>query len=129
MTRDPKSIALAYIGACGRKDLDAVAPLLAPDIHFTGPSGIIDGATPYLATLRRIGVVWVGSDVRKVFADGNDICVIYDLVTDTPAGAVPAVEWLRIEDGHIRSVNLYFDRIAFKPASEEVAARTARVAG
>ncbi len=129
MTRDPKSIALAYIDGCARKDHDAVAPLLAPDIHFTGPNGIIEGAGPYLAALRRIGVVWVRSDVRKVFADGNDVCVIYDFVTDTPAGAVPTVEWLHVEDGRIRSVNLYFDRVTFKPAGDEVARRGVRAAG
>ncbi len=129
MTRDPKSIALAYIDGCGRKDLDAVAPLLAPDIHFAGPSGTIDGAEPYLAVLRKIGVVWVRSDVRKVFADGNDVCVIYDFVTDTPAGAVPTVEWLHVEDGRIRSVNLFFDRVTFQPARDEVARRSVRAAG
>ncbi len=129
MTTDPKSIALAYIDGCARKDLDAVAPLLAPDIRFTGPTRTIEGATPLLAVLRQLGPVWVRSDVRKVFADGNDVCVIYDLVTDTPAGAVPTVEWLRIEDGRIRSVNLYFDRVTFQPASDELARRTVRAAG
>jgi hypothetical protein len=36
--------------------------------------------------------------------------VIYDLVTDTEIGAVPTVEWLRIEDGRIRSIHLFYDR-------------------
>lgn len=34
MNNDPKTIALAYIDACGRKDLDTVAPLLAKDLKF-----------------------------------------------------------------------------------------------
>jgi hypothetical protein len=66
----------------------------------------------------------VRSDVKKVFTDGPDICVIYDFVTDTPAGAVPIVEWLRVEGGRISSVTLVFDRIAFKPASDEIARRS-----
>jgi hypothetical protein len=125
MTNDPKGIALAYIDACGRKDLDAVAPLLAPDVVFVGPSNTVTGATPYLAVLRRIGPVWVRSDVKKVFADGPDVCVIYDFVTDTPAGAVPIVEWLRIEAGRITAIKLFFDRVTFKPASDELARRAA----
>jgi hypothetical protein len=44
-------------------------------------------------------------------------------VTDTPAGAVPLVEWLRIENGKVASVTLLFDRVAFKPASGELARR------
>jgi len=122
---NPREIALAYIDGCGRKDFDAVAALLAPDIRFAGPNNATTGATPYLAVLRRVGTVWVRSDVRKVFSDGPDVCVIYDFVTDTAAGTVPIVEWLRVESGRITSVNLFFDRVAFKPASDEMARRLA----
>jgi limonene-1,2-epoxide hydrolase len=123
MTNDPKSIALAYIDACGRKDFDAVGRVLAADVTFTGPASKLAGAAAYIAVLRRVGAVWVRSDVRKVFADGNDVCVIYDFVSDTPAGAVPTVEWLRIEDGRVASIRLYFDRVTFKPAADEIARR------
>jgi ketosteroid isomerase-like protein len=124
MTHDPKRIALAYIDACGRKDLDAVAPLLAPDLVFTGVANTVTGATPYLAVLRRLGPIWVRSDVKKVFVDGDEVCVIYDFVTDSAAGSVPIVEWLRIEGGRIASVKLFFDRVSFKPASDELARRS-----
>lgn len=123
MTKDPKSIALAYIEACGRKEFDKVAELLAPDMKFVGPGNAWSGAAPYLAVLRRIGAVWVRSDVKKVFVDGPDVCVVYDFVTDTPAGAVPIVEWLHVEGVRIASVTLIFDRVAFKPASDEIARR------
>jgi ketosteroid isomerase-like protein len=127
MTNEPKNIALAYIEACGRKDLDAVDALLAPDMKFVGPGSALTGAAPYLAVLQRIGPVWVRSDLKKVFVDGPEVCVIYDFVTDTPAGAVPIVEWLRIEGGRITSVTLVFDRVTFKPASDELARRAAGV--
>jgi len=123
MTNDPKRIALAYIDACGRGDLDAVAPLLAPDVHFVGPANQLTGAAPYLAVLRRLGPVWTGSEVRKTFADGPDVCVIYDFVTNTEAGKVPIVEWLRVEGGRITTITLFFDRVSFKPASDELARR------
>jgi hypothetical protein len=125
MTNSPENIARSYIEACGRKDFDAVRPLLDPDLKFVGPGNALTGAAPYLAVLRRIGAVWVRSDVKKVFSDGSEVCVIYDFVTDTPAGAVPIVEWLRIEGGRIGSVTLVFDRVAFKPASDEIARRAA----
>lgn len=125
MTNDPKSIALAYIDACGRKDLEAVAPLLAPDMNFISPGNTLTGAAPYLAVLRRLGPVWVRSDVKKVFTDGAEVRVFYDFVTDTLAGSIPIVEWLRIEGGRIASVNLIFDRATFKPAGDELARRGA----
>jgi len=125
MTNEAKQVALEYIEACGRKDYDTVSRLLSPSLTFVGPGNALTGAAPYLAVLRRLGPVWSRSDVNKVFVDGDEVCVIYDFVTDTPAGAVPIVEWLRVQDGQIASVTLFFDRVTFKPAADELAHRAA----
>ena len=126
MTNTAKQVALEYIEACGRKDYDTVSQLLSPSLTFVGPGNALTGAAQYLAVLRRLGPVWKRSDVKKVFVDGDEVCVIYDFVTDTPAGAVPIVEWLRVEDGRIASVTLFFDRVTFKQAADELAPRAAR---
>ena len=126
MTNTAKQVALEYIEACGRKDYDTVSRLLSPSLTFVGPGNALTGAAQYLAVLRRLGPVWKRSDVKKVFVDGDEVCVIYDFVTDTPAGAVPLVEWLRVEDGRIASVMLFFDRVTFKQAADELAPRAAR---
>ena len=126
MTNTAKQVALEYIEACGRKDYDTVSRLLSPSLTFVGPGNALTGAAQYLAVLRRLGPVWKRSDVKKVFVDGDEVCVIYDFVTDTPAGAVPIVEWLRVEDGRIASVMLFFDRVTFKQAADELAPRAAR---
>jgi ketosteroid isomerase-like protein len=126
MTNDAKQVALEYIEACGRKDYDTVSRLLSPSMTFVGPGNALTGVAPYLAVLQRLGPVWMRSDVKKVFVDGDEAVVIYDFVTDTPAGAVPIVEWLRVEDGQIASVILFFDRVTFKPAADKLAHRAAR---
>lgn len=74
MNPDPKNIALAYIHACGRKDLDTVASLLAPEVRFVGPGNDVSGAAAYLAVLRRLGAVWERSEVKHVFVDGRHVC-------------------------------------------------------
>ena len=125
MTDDARTVALRYIEACSRKDWNATSRLLAPDVEFIGPGRSVKGAEPYLSVLRRIGSVWVRSDVKKVFVDGQDVCVIYDFVTDTAAGSVPTVEWLRVDGDRIARVVLVFDRLTFQPASEEVTRRAA----
>ena len=121
MSPNPKSIAIAYLEACSRKDLQAVEALLAPQMVFVGPAARVTGAAAYLAVLKRLGPVWVSSDVKKIFAEGDDVCAVYDFVTNTPAGRVPIVEWLRIENGLIAAVEIFFDRVSFKPASDELA--------
>ncbi len=98
MPNEAKQVALEYIEACGRKDYDTVSRLLAPSMTFVGPGNALTGAAPYLVVLQRLGPVWVRSDVKKVFVDGDEVCVIYDFVTHTPSGTVPIVEWLRIEN-------------------------------
>ncbi len=126
MIPDPKNIALTYIEACSRKDMDAVLSVLAPDVRFVGPGNEVSGASAYLAVLRRLGPVWERSDVKQVLVDGPHVCVVYDFVTSTPAGAVPIVECLEIQDGRVAGVKLFFDRVAFKPASDELARRAAQ---
>ena len=123
MKNDPRSIALAYIEGCGRTVLQTVESLLGPNLSFVSPGNSVTGAAAYMAVLRRLGPVWVGSEVKKVFTDGPDVCVVYDFVTNTPAGKVPIVEWLRIEDGRVAAVTLIFDRVSFKPAADELARR------
>jgi hypothetical protein len=124
MTRSPEAVALAYLDAVGKKELDRVEALVDPEIRFVGPAMTITGAHDLLAALRRIGAIHVRNDVKRVFSDGNEVCVIYDFVTDT-VGAVPTVEWLRLEGGRIRSVNLYYDQVPWLKVREELARRAA----
>jgi hypothetical protein len=46
-------------------------------------------------------------DVKKVFVDGDDVCVFYDL---TLSGAALFTRgWYQVEDGKIRSLKVLFD--------------------
>jgi ketosteroid isomerase-like protein len=126
MTTDPKMLALSYLDAVGKKELDRLNDLLAPDLAFRGPSMTRSTARDFLAALSRLGAIHVRNDVKRVFVDGDEVCVIYDFVTDTPAGALPTIEWLRLEDGRIKSIDLYYDRVPWKTVMDEITARAAR---
>jgi ketosteroid isomerase-like protein len=126
-TKGSKDLALEYLDAVARKDLARVRALLAPDLRFRGPAVARSTADDYVTALKRLGAIHLHNEVRKVFADGDDVCVIYDFVTDTPAGALRTIEWLRIEDGLIRSIDLYYDRLPWKGVMDELARRTAQV--
>ena len=117
----PKQTALAYVDAVSRKDFAALSALLAPDLSFKGPSRSTTSAEQYLAALRRLGPILVRSDLKQAVAEGADVCVVYDFVTSTPAGAVTMMEALRVEDGKIASVQLMYDRVAWKPAQDALA--------
>src|SRR5215831_14239096 len=122
MTRNNEATAIAYLDAVGKKELQRLDDLVAPDVHFVGPAMTIDGARDLLAALRRIGAIHVRNDIKRVFSDGDEVCVIYDFVTDT-VGAVPTIEWLRFERGRIASVNLYYDQLPWLKVRDELARR------
>lgn len=121
---DPGRVAREYVEAVGEKRFDRVTALLDPQVDFTGPDGkTIHGAEPYVAALQRIAPVLDRNEVRKVFVDGDEACVLYDFVTDTPVGAVPSVEWLTIEGGRVRSIRLVFDTAPWPRVLQELKAR------
>lgn len=118
-----ETVALAYLDAVAKKDLERVEGLIDPEIEFVGPAMTISGARDVVAAFRRLGAIHVRSDIKRVFSDGDEVCVIYDFVTDT-AGALPTVEWLRVQRGRIQSVNLYYDQVPWLKVREELARRT-----
>lgn len=127
-SKDLKALALSYLDAVGKKELDRLDDLLAPDLAFRGPSMTRSTARDFVGALARLGAIHVRNDVRRVFVDGDDVCVIYDFVTDTPAAALPMVEWLHFHEGRIRAIDLYYDRVPWKTVMEEMATRAARAA-
>jgi hypothetical protein len=126
MENNRKTQALAYLDAVGKKDFKAVERLLAPDLAFVGPSMTRSSAQDFIAALTRLGAIHVRNEPTRVFVDGDDVCVIYDFVTDTPAGALPTIEWLHFEGDRIRGINLYYDRVPWQGVMEEITRRTAR---
>jgi|GraSoiStandDraft_44_1057316.scaffolds.fasta_scaffold681121_2 hypothetical protein len=128
MSTDRKTLALTYLNAVGKQQYGKVEALLAPDLQFRGPSMTRTSAEEFLGALKRLAAIHVRNDVKRVFADGDEVCVIYDFVTDTPAGALPTIEWLRFEGERIRSIDLYYDRLPWQTVMAVIAERAGRPA-
>ncbi len=118
----PKQIAVAYLQAVASHDLDRCGSLLAPNVTFKGPASDYRGAGDILAAFRRLSSIHVRNDIVRVFGEGNEVCVIYDFVTDT-MGSMPTIEWLKIENDQIASINLYYDQVPWLKIREELARR------
>ena len=128
MTPDPKKLALAYLDAVGKQQYEEVEGFLAPNLRFRGPAMTRTSAADFLGALKRLSAIHVRNDVKRVFADGDDVCVIYDFVTDTEAGALPTVEWLKFDGGRISSIDLYYDRLPWQTVMAVIAERAAQAA-
>lgn len=125
MNKDKKALALEYLYAVAEQDFPRVEGLLAPDLRFRGPAMSRSSAADFIAALRHLGAIHVRSDVIRVFAEEDEVCLIYDFVTDTPAGALPTIEWLRFEGERIRSIDLYYDRLPWQSVMAVMAERAA----
>jgi hypothetical protein len=110
MSADTAELVTRYIQAVGEKRFELLPPLFHADVTFGGP-GVkpLQGAEAYIAALQRLGTILLRNDIKHVLVQGDEAVVIYDFITDTPAGAVASVEWLSFEQGRIRAVELTFD--------------------
>ncbi len=99
---DPATVALRYVEACARRDFDSLAPLLAHDVVFHSPWGRVSGSASTVRLLRQLAARFEGAFVRKVFTDGAESCVIHDV----NASPMPAMEWVKVEQGRISRVTL-----------------------
>ncbi len=100
-----------YINAVGDGRLDQLGTYLAPDMTFQGPGlPSHDGLNAYIGALQRLAPIIARNEIKRIFVDGDEACVVYDFVTDTNVGAVASFEWLTIKDGKIASVYLLFDK-------------------
>jgi ketosteroid isomerase-like protein len=128
MTTDRKTLTLEYLQAVASRDYAKLERVLNPDLQFRGPTMTRTSAQDFIGALKRLSAVHVRNDVKRVFVDGNEACVIYDFVTDTAAGALSTIEWLHFEDGRISAIDLYYDRLPWQSVMETIAQRAAQPA-
>jgi hypothetical protein len=120
---DTKAVALAFLEAVANKRFDAFDALLDPEVSFHGPAGVLSGVRDVSAAYRRVANILIRNDLKRLFVDGDEACLIYDFVTDTSSGAVPTMEWLTLQHGKVRRIQLLVDHKRWPPALEELAKR------
>jgi ketosteroid isomerase-like protein len=110
----PKDVVLAYIRALDSQKYEDALALLRDDVRIRGPAGETFGRPlDFIGMLRKYRGRY---DVKKVFVDGDDVCVFYDLATTGPA--VFMSSWYQVRDGRIASINSVFDPRGFGPPAK-----------
>jgi ketosteroid isomerase-like protein len=105
-------VAEDFFEAWTSKDFGRARSLLHDDVSFEGPIDAFSDADSYIASLTQLSGIVTGADKQKVFVDGDDVCVIYDLKT-MPVPSSRTCEWYRVRDGKIASVSVVFDARPF----------------
>lgn len=99
----------SYFDGLKRKDLSK-APF-APDVIFESPLSQdklrgVESLTEFLS-----GILPIVKNVRikRRVADGEHVCVLWELETSTPAAVIPVCEYFRVSDGLIKEMRPYYD--------------------
>ncbi len=108
-----KDVVLGFQGAMGRDDWQAARRFLDDHMSFSGPFDRFDRPEPYLEALQKLHPIVERVDLHKAFVDGDDVCVVYDLVTKTPAGTALVAEWHHVRGEKIDNIRVIFDARPF----------------
>ncbi|HEX3538684.1 MAG TPA: nuclear transport factor 2 family protein [Stellaceae bacterium] len=106
-------IVAAFQQAMSQGDFAVARKLLRDDVSFVGPIGSFGDADSLLAALRALQANVESADIRKVFADGQDVCVVFDLAFKQPRHTALIAEWHKVEDGRIAMMRAMFDARPF----------------
>ena len=122
---DTRTAARAYIEAVGTRDLTPLDMLFDERMVATISGTRLD-KSGWIEAIRRLLPVLIRNDIREIFVAGQRACVVYDFVTDTPAGAVVCVELVTVQDGRITEIELVLDRVSFAPVQATLKEQASR---
>ena len=112
--QNPLDVVMSYIGALDSQHYDVALEHLHDRVRIRGPAGETFGKPlDFIEMLKKYRGKY---DVKKAFADGDDVCVLYDLKTTGPT--VFMSSWYEVKDGRIVSIQTVFDPRAFGPPPE-----------
>ncbi|MDA4129693.1 MAG: nuclear transport factor 2 family protein [Thaumarchaeota archaeon] len=116
----PKEVVMAYQSALGKQDYKTASSFM-DDKHFSfkGPLATHDKAEGLLKDLEQLHHIVQGVEMKKVFVDGGDVCLLYDLITKEPPVTSFTCDWYHVENGKISSVRVVFDPRPFAAMFEK----------
>jgi hypothetical protein len=105
-----KEVVMAYQNALGKQDYKAARSYMS-DEHFSfkGPLASHDKPEGLLKDLEQLHHIVKRVEMGKIFVDGNDVCLLYDLITTTPATSSFTCDWYHVENEKIASIRVVFD--------------------
>jgi len=109
----PRDVVHQYHGALQARDFSAARQLLKDDLHFQGPFDEFTRADDYWTAVTALWNVVERIDVRHHSRSGNETVVLYDMVTNTPAGTQLVCEWFGIDGDRIAWIRTIFDTAPF----------------
>ena len=106
--KSTKDVVMEWMQAVERRDYQSLRGIVSDNISYVGPLNSFDRAEPYLKYLEHLSLPKF--DIKKEFADSNDVCLLYELPIGTPPVTSFVCAWFHVgDDGKISSLRVIFD--------------------
>jgi len=114
-TNEPKEVVLGLGKALNDESFQIARRYVSDDMKYVGPFGSRDGAEAYLQEIERLRLKF---DIQKIFADDENVCVLYDI---TVSGiTLFACGWFQVNAGRVSSLRVTFDPRPLVALSEPI---------
>ena len=106
--KSAKEIVMEYLQVLiERRDFKAARSYLKDNVSYVSPLNSFDRAEPYLKYNESLRLP--KPDMKKVFADGDDVCLLYELTLPAQPAPLFVCFWAHVDGGKISSMRLVFD--------------------
>jgi hypothetical protein len=99
-----ENVVKAFIKAINNEDFTTARKYVNDNLKFDGVMGSRDGADIYFSDMERMKFKY---DVKKIFADEDDVCVLYDI--NMGGATIFTCGWYKLENCKISSLKVVFD--------------------
>jgi len=102
---DAREIVMSYIKALDSQDYDSARKWLGDNVLVKGPAGeAFRSPDEFISMMQKQRGKY---DIKKVFVDGDDVCVLYDFITRAVKTFFSS--WYKVKNGKIISIQTVFD--------------------
>jgi hypothetical protein len=109
MAQNAREVVMSYIQTLDQRDTAAARQYLQDSVFIKGPGGeAFRSPDDFLRMMEQQRGRY---DIKKVFVDGEDVCLLYDFVTGK--ARVLFCSWYQVKVGKIASIQTIFDPRAF----------------
>jgi ketosteroid isomerase-like protein len=112
-TERSAELAVSWIEAWIRMDMEWLRQWLAPDFVHVSPFGRLEGRDSYLATVEPMARKSVMElKVKDVVASGDQAAVWFE--NRTPKGVVQSCDWVRVDNNMIKEIMSFYDSVKIR---------------
>jgi hypothetical protein len=109
-----KDVVMSYQRTLANQDYTTARSHMSDEgFSFKGLLASHDKPEGLLKDLEQLHHIVSGVEMRKMFVDGDDVCLLYDLNTKSPPMTSFTCEWYHVLNGKIDSIRVVFDARPF----------------